>query len=144
MAGSYSLPIINRLKKMCFRWEEFFELARDLSIKCTGSHKYTQEAVRRTAISRAYYAVYRSTRNYAEKNLNFRPKYSGKDHRNLIKHLIKLGKEWAEVGTNIDRLKVWRRDCDYEDVIADDLEAMHRDAIDIAENILNHLRKSFP
>jgi hypothetical protein len=54
---------------MPFDWREYLNLARQLA-GLQGSD-YSQEAVERSAVSRAYYAAFCWARNYAEKNLGF-------------------------------------------------------------------------
>jgi RNA-splicing ligase RtcB len=54
---------------MPFDWREYLNLARQLA-GLQGSD-YSQEAVERSAVSRAYYAAFCWARNYAEKNRGF-------------------------------------------------------------------------
>ena len=63
---------------MPFDWKEFLELSRILGRQAQdGGYR---EAFLRSAISRAYYAAFCHTRNYAIKRLGFRARYDGEDH----------------------------------------------------------------
>ncbi len=127
---------------MAFKWEEFLELARDLLGKHSGS-KYSKEALERTAVSRAYYAVFCRTRNYAEKKLGFKATHFPEDHGALIDHLKNLGGKWGVMANKIGDLRGWRNNCDYDDSIAN-LSDMVKNAIKLAESALKIIQKSSP
>ena len=67
---------------MGFDWREYLILAQFL--QGHSEIKYSEEAARRAAVSRAYYAAYCHARNYARDKLNFVPERKGIDHGNLI------------------------------------------------------------
>lgn len=67
---------------MGFDWNEYLILAQFLGGDCGIS--YSEEAARRAAVSRAYYAAFCSARNYASSKLGFIPTKTGKDHGKLI------------------------------------------------------------
>jgi len=99
---------------MLFDWKEFLELAK--ALRNSAGSGYSVEAANRTAVSRAYYAAFCWTRNYAESHWGFQRTKSGLDHRLLREHLRKLGK--TKAASRLERLHQWRKKCDYEDHVA--------------------------
>lgn len=55
---------------MAFEWETFLAVARRLNLD---TNPATRQASVRSAVSRAYYAAFRTARNYAVEHLKFPP-----------------------------------------------------------------------
>ncbi len=122
---------------MRFEWREFLELARD--IQNYSGPGYSREAAWRTAVSRAYYAAFCHARNYAEANLGFQPNRDWTDHRGLREHFQKLGQPWINIAARLQRIRRWRNDCDYSDVVPD-LPNLVKFAIKEAEDVIAQLK----
>lgn len=125
---------------MPFDWAKYLELARALH----GHPEQTPdvEAALRTAASRAYYAAFCHTRNYAAAHLGFDPRDAPKDHGRL-RAFLKKGKT-QNIATRLDRLRQWRNACDYEDDVAGDLNTMAASALDEADRVLAGLSPPAP
>lgn len=102
---------------MSFDWVEFLALARDLQ-GCLGQ-SYSEQAASRSSVSRAYYAAFCYTRNYAERILGFKRARVGRDHRSLREHLRNLWQPWDKIAGDLEDLQKWRSMCDYDDVDLD-------------------------
>ena len=122
---------------MEFEWREFLALANFL--KGHQGEGYSVEASHRTAISRAYYAAFCSARNYAQSRLSFEPQGDAGDHGRLKAHFKQLRGRWFEVASKLDRLRLWRNMCDYENTVAN-LEEYLKLAFFEAEKVLRSLR----
>lgn len=120
---------------MPFDWGEFLKLAGDLQGR--SGPGYSEEAAYRTAVSRAYYAAFGRTRSYAQANLRFWPSGKGKDHQRLIDHLRRQTSPWPNIADDLEELRKWRNQCDYEPYVPG-LQNMVTQAIQIAEQILRH------
>lgn len=126
---------------MGFDWTEYLILAQFLQGK---GNRYSKEAARRAAVSRAYYAAFCLARNYASTNLQFVPEGKGVDHGDLISwynvcenyHPSLLG-----IGEKLRELLIWRNTCDYDDEpeILTSLELLVDSAIIDAQDIINSL-----
>ncbi len=101
---------------MAFDWADYLTLADILIQKGQGVPPL--EAAQRTAVSRAYYALFCTIRNYAVSHLQFQPLYDSRDHQRLRQHLQSQGAPWIRVASVLDRLRKWRNQCDYEDVVS--------------------------
>lgn len=120
---------------MSFDWREFLKLAQDLGGRNRAG--YSSEACNRTAISRAYYAAFCFTRNYAEAHLEFRPERTVKDHSKLREYFTRLGGKWAEIAEKLDELRKWRNKCDYEDTVSN-LSALIKYALANANEVFGY------
>jgi uncharacterized protein (UPF0332 family) len=99
---------------VAFDWLEYLELARQLVDPERPG--YPKEAAERSAVSRAYYAVFCWLRSYAEKNMDFKPKRDPSDHSLLRKHLKNRGHEC--LASDLNRLRMLRNACDYNDEVS--------------------------
>ncbi len=91
---------------MSFDWSEYLRLAKDLA-------KKSGEAELRSAISRAYYAVFIKARNLLISR-NVLVTRSGMDHQLVPETLKARGKKKAKmVGLSLERLRDDRRRADY-------------------------------
>lgn len=120
---------------MPFDWGEFLKLACDLQGR--SGPGYSEEAAYRTAVSRAYYAAFCRTRDYAQANLRFRPSRTARDHQQLIDHLRLQAHPWGDIADDLDDLRGWRNQCDYDPYVPN-LQNMVTRAIQIANQILQH------
>lgn len=122
---------------MAFDWREFLELARGLAEQA--STGYSEEAAKRTSVSRAYYAAFCFARNYAAANQNFKPKGTADDHRLLREHFKKLDEIWDEVSEVLNDLRKWRNQCDYHDQV-DNLQDLVDNSLKSASIIIQKCR----
>lgn len=121
---------------MPFDWSEFLAVARHLQGQ--SGPGYSEEAANRTAISRAYYAVFGRVCEFAEANLGFRRAGSGRDHRSLREHLYHQGGQWPAIADDLNDLRQWRNLCDYGPDVQN-LQILVMDAIRRAEQILRQI-----
>jgi hypothetical protein len=70
---------------MAFDWRGYLDLARHLEHLATSSPE--SESLLRSAVSRAYFAVYCHARNYAKAYLGFVPREDADDHGRPRAHL---------------------------------------------------------
>jgi hypothetical protein len=128
---------------MGFDWREYLILAQFLG--GNGGISYSEEASRRAAVSRAYYAAFCSARNYASSKLGFTPTKTGKDHGKLISWYSDLERIYpalSGVADNLDELLEWRNTCDYDDVprILTNLNLLSESALKEAQEIIDALK----
>jgi uncharacterized protein (UPF0332 family) len=101
---------------MSFNWSDFLTLA--VSLQTAPALPGPEEAALRTAISRAYYAAFRSALDLAESREGYQPRHSGEDHRGVIAHYSgRADRAHQKIGTTLDRLRANRRKADYDDTI---------------------------
>ena len=119
-----------------FDWKEYLELAK--SLENFQGNGFSQEAAERSGVSRAYYALFCTLREYAARHMHFLPTGRPEDHRRLREHLLQnRHRNWAQ---DLDRLRQWRNACDYENVIEpDQRQQMFRASIRLAEKIFEQL-----
>src|SRR6266566_2382240 len=98
---------------MAFDWKEYLALAQYL--QSFSSATVSPEAALRCASSRAYYAAYCHARNYAIAKQGFVPTGSPQDHTRLRTHF--QGQRMPVIATGLDKLRIWRNDCDYDDAV---------------------------
>ncbi len=95
---------------MMFEWEQYLRLARELA------KRTNDEAALRSAISRAYYAVYGTARNHLEGE-------RARSNRGLHKALwdqyrkSEASPEYREIGLLGDKLRKKRNMADYENTV---------------------------
>ena len=118
---------------MPFAWKEYLALARYLQYHVNSS--FVQEAALRCAVSRAYYAAFCHSRNYARDHQGFIPKNRADDHSRLRAHFQRCDITIAQA---LHRLREWRNYCDYDDTV-DDLSRLLSEAIAEAQKIFNRL-----
>lgn len=116
---------------MPFNWNNYKELAEELS-------KRDDEASKRTAISRLYYAVYWQARNLLEKeDANFFVSAEN-SHATVWRKFNNQGHSRRAVFNNGQRLKEYRQMADYEPEI-ERLEDTVKASFIIAEQIIKTL-----
>ena len=123
---------------MSFNWTDFFTLAERLV-----RHPSTpgpDEASLRTAISRAYYAVFCSARILATTQEGLTLQGTGDVHNQVIAHFrFAQDKSRRDIGLDLRRLRRRRNQADYESVLDDEPKSLAQSSVDIARNILNAL-----
>lgn len=126
---------------MKFDWQQFFDLATELSrLAELETSPQKCEAMRRTAISRAYYAVFCLSaawlrENFPQTNL---PE-SGEIHRGVIDFFEwHQNPEYKQVGVLLDSLRKRRNRADYASQMADSKSLVARSLFD-ANRVLNAL-----
>jgi len=116
---------------MPFDWRAYLELAKELAgLRKSGS---SQEAAERSAVSRAYYAAFCWTRNYARAKLGFMPTETADDHSFLRKHLQRRG--YLNLASDLNKLRKWRNDCDYQDDVPNLCQQVSN-SIGLAEKVI--------
>ena len=120
---------------MAFDWRKYLEVAR--ALQACLDKTVDAEAAGRSAVSRAYYAAFGHTRNYAATNLGFDVQQNPDDHGRL-RAFLKTGKT-QNIAKRLDRLRQWRNECDYQDDLSGDVETFTANAIDEAAKILASL-----
>lgn len=119
---------------MVFNWHDYLRLAE---ILVRGERpENLAEAIYRTAVSRAYYAAFCLTRNYAEDKLGYRRKGNHKEHGELREYLKKQGK--VKMASRLNRLRSWRNKCDYKDRVSELHQLAHK-AIREAQQVLREI-----
>jgi uncharacterized protein (UPF0332 family) len=130
---------------MGFDWKEYLILAQFL--QGNNGIVYSEEAARRAAVSRAYYAAFCFARNYASNKLGFVPTGTGKDHGLLISWYSvfeKTNPALSGISDNLNELRLWRNTCDYDDKprIIMNLNLLTKSALDEAREIIDYLNAS--
>src|SRR2546430_464765 len=102
---------------MRFDWSDFLELARELGQP--GAMRPREEARLRTAISRAYYAVFCRARNHLLTRYPTVPIPRGPDAQRVVWQRFDGRADTTSrvVATNLERLRDWRNSADYDDTI---------------------------
>lgn len=124
---------------MSFDWADYLTLAEALS-RDPGIPG-PEEASLRTAISRAYYAAYRSALNTAVARREINPTGQASDHSLVINHFRYANDQRRKkIGTDLSRLRNNRNKADYDNVLSGRPADMARFSVVLARNILNALR----
>ncbi|WP_372589300.1 hypothetical protein QQE94_00610 [Fervidobacterium pennivorans subsp. shakshaketiis] len=136
--------------KSSFDWRDFLKLAEELIDDCDKSR--LDEAIKRTAISRAYYGVFNLTKQLAINYLYFHAEKSAEDHKrlrdffynyaNAIKENISDSdyKQLVVFLNYLEDLRRWRNECDYDETVKN-LDAKLQNALKKSHFILNVLDK---
>jgi uncharacterized protein (UPF0332 family) len=127
---------------MSFEWRNYLTLAEALFHYPTIPGP--QEAALRSAISRAYYAAFGSTREFATLHDNFSPRYTGDDHTRLMLH-YRFAPDLVRrrISINLKRLREARNLADYENVLPRDAKIVAQSSVDLARNIINSIDNLF-
>ena len=120
---------------MAFEWKKFLQLARDVQSRADGGE--LDDALLRTAFSRAYYAAFCHARNYARDWLNFATREDADDHGRLRAHLT--AKRRKGDSERLERLRNWRNESDYVDELSFDLRSTILRALGDAEYVFASL-----
>lgn len=129
---------------MKFDWSEYLNLATELAALSSDSDDV--EAKLRSAISRAYYAVFCLSRNYL-RDIEKDPRLSRKNSSDINEHQYvaeefifhkSKNKEMIKIGENLSRLRQLRNKADYADTIFN-LQKDVNYALKLAQNIISAL-----
>lgn len=96
---------------MSFNWKLYVDLADELASYKTNNH--LQEACLRSSISRGYYGVYCTARNFLIRQGNSIPKA---DSHKYVREEYQKSQDWRrkKIAKNLHRLLNERKDADYE------------------------------
>jgi hypothetical protein len=120
---------------MAFDWQSLIALALRMENQAK-SDAAAAEALRRSAVSRAYFGTFCHARNYAVDFLQFDPKNNPDDHGRLRAHL-RARKRHGDAN-RLDALRQWRNDGDYADDLPwADVVATVASAIQQAQQLFN-------
>jgi uncharacterized protein (UPF0332 family) len=119
---------------MSFDWREYLHLARFLATVGSG---FSQEAVLRSAVSRAYYAAFCHARNFARDRQGFSPTHTPKDHDLVRTHFKNQGR--VDIARHLETLRRWRNRCDYDDTVSN-VSNLLASAIAQAQKVLDSLK----
>lgn len=101
---------------MTFDWSEYLKLAQELAGDDTDPAN--EEAKLRSSISRAYYAAFCKARNHLRDVDGQNVPTSGKAHTYVCKKFeYSYDRTRAKIGTNLRRLKDYRKQADYYDYV---------------------------
>ncbi|CBN56323.1 MULTISPECIES: HEPN domain-containing protein [Kamptonema] len=131
---------------MRFNWSEYFNLAQELAAISSTNSAANQEAKLRSAVSRAYYAVFCLARNYLrdveqDPRLSSNKTYDINDHQYVAEEFIfnqLKSQKITEIGRDLTRLRKMRNKADYEDTIFN-LQTEVKKALNLAQNIMKTL-----
>lgn len=122
---------------MSFDWSDYLSLARALGGEDVVA---TEEARLRSAISRAYYAVYGTARTIARSCDGYRQQSTETSHQGLINH-FKNSPDRARkaVGANLERLRRNRVSADYDLRFQGNLRFEVKTTLSLASSVLQQL-----
>jgi len=121
---------------MAFKWSEYLDLAQFLYNNGSNINQVTQESAYRSAISRAYYAVFCYAREYAFINYGFITTKSTNIHKEVENQFRRKG--LLKIADNLRDLRIWRNQCDYDNEV-DDISSMIQKSIIKAQEILSRI-----
>jgi uncharacterized protein (UPF0332 family) len=125
---------------MSFDWPEYLTIAQFLS--GDNSVVASEEARMRSALNRAYYAVYGTARAVARARDGYKPQTAETSHQGLINH-FKKGPDRTRmtVGTNLERMRRNRIQADYNLRFEGNLSFEVRTMLGLAASVLQDLEK---
>jgi len=123
---------------MSFDWTQFLFLAQELTKSAASSS--SQEAMLRSAISRAYYAAFCNARNFLRNHRNEVIPSTAEAHR-IVKDIFGRSTDQEElaIAEDLDRLRIDRNKADYNDVVRG-LDPMSEYALKLCQNIFLNIR----
>jgi hypothetical protein len=122
---------------MSFDWKSLLDVARQLEHEADQGPSHA-EALRRSAVGRAYFAAFCHARNYAVQYLGYVIKGFGDDHGALRAHLKKSRR--GGDSARLDTLRILRNDADYADELPwNDAAMTVTEAIEAAERVFASL-----
>jgi hypothetical protein len=127
---------------MSFDWKSLADVARHLEQEASKGEA-NAEALRRSAVGRAYYAAFGHARNCAKNFLGYAIKGDADDHGALRAHL-KRSRRGGDA-QRLDSLRQWRNEADYSDDLPwDDAAMIVAEAIKAAEKVFKSLTPPAP
>jgi len=123
---------------MSFDWTQYLFLAQKLTKGSASSSN--QEAMLRSAISRAYYAAFCSARNFLRDSRKKVIPSTAVAH-GIVKEIFGSSTDKIElaIATDLDRLRIDRNKADYNDVVRG-LDPMSEFALKLCQNIFLNIR----
>lgn len=124
---------------MSFDWSEYLTLAQALG----GDDVATSEEARlRSAISRAYYAVYGTAQVIARSRDGYTPQATETSHQGLINHFKRSPDRVRKaIGMNLERLRKSRVTADYERHVQGKLFFEVKATLSLAASVLQDLER---
>jgi len=119
---------------MPFSWKDYLTLAERLVNQADST---VDEASFRTATSRAYYAAFGESKDYAVRKLGFVAKGLPEDHTSLREQFERSGMH--DVAQLLHRLRGWRNTCDYNSTVPVDV-GYSINAVAVARKVLQRLK----
>lgn len=126
---------------MNFNWEEFLNVARDLTANATSQTSLQKrEGMRRSAVSRAYYAVFGTALKFLQANYPAHPLPAHGEIRQSVIDFFAFSDDetFREIAKLLRRLRQRRNEADYKTNLTG-LEKMAQNAIFDANRVLNAL-----
>lgn len=121
---------------MAFAHADFLRVADSLLNTTSGAH---DEAYRRSAVSRAYYAAFGVARKYAKANLGLVLSNTAADHKAVAQILFDSGDvDMLAAANNLKRLRRERNDADYDIGIAVSQKAA-TESLTVAQQVVDAL-----
>lgn len=125
---------------MNFDWLRYLTLAKEMMDKV--NEFADQEAVYRSVVSRAYYAVFCSTRNYVREVDG--KEFYGNDHQSLQRYLIAHShRSRKKLGNQLRTLHQHRIKADYQGNLDEKAISKASRAVALAQEIADNLGKIF-
>ncbi|NJL32578.1 MAG: hypothetical protein HC893_00340 [Chloroflexaceae bacterium] len=126
---------------MSFDWQKYLSLAKELSGKPVQGEE-SREAKLRSAISRAYYAVFHIAKDHASSSPNPPDASTEATHKN-VREWFKASpdKRVKRIGEDLGRLRVNRNRADYNDDMGllRELQKTTDEALKTAEYIITNI-----
>lgn len=118
-----------------FDWEEYLNLAKDLVARNIAQSQ--EDAILRSAISRAYYAAFHKAKALAPSSHFISRGFSS--HREVIDFLQRSQNVVErQLGVDLDRLRRNRVKADYEDQI-NGLLSLTQFSLNLAQTLISHI-----
>lgn len=124
---------------MSFNWSSYLALAKELAGR-------SDEAAKRSAVSRAYYYAFHVANNHLKANNIAVDRNLGTHERVWRVYIESSTLECRKIGSDGNRLRVSRRDADYkpdQQMKSDAVERSILEAETIGSNVPLHLPESF-
>ena len=106
---------------MSFDWSQYFDVSRELADQARNAPAPLQEALLRSSISRAYYALFGQARNYLRKHDRIREILIDPNGQRINIHqfvreqfINRADQDYQEIGQALDRLSEYRNIADYD------------------------------
>jgi uncharacterized protein (UPF0332 family) len=122
---------------MSFNWQGYFDLSQEL-LQNTGNLTI-REARARSAISRAYYAAFCSSRNHL-RDVDGKSVPQGAEVHKYVKTEFANSTEVSrqQISKNLDRLRIERNKADYDDVVKS-LDSTTGFSLELCRKVLTNL-----
>lgn len=122
-----------------YSWDSYLSIAQSLSKLAHGKIGDRAEALKRTAISRAYYSSFHIAKKYAEAVNYVQPTSGGDTHKALSNWFSNSpDNNLKQIGADLFNLKRNRRKADYDDSFTD-LDKKVLETVEGAEEIIRLL-----